>query len=1097
MRTFGVAGLVFAAAMVVGAPTMAQNALIGTVIAGPTAAGVHGSPLIPGRRVQSSASSPTEVAFSDGTSIVLGPDADITIDSVARDEAGRWVLSGSSERGTLRILAADKTAMALHTPAGDLRLAGTSALVQGGANGSVTLLSAGRVEVRHDGRTDVLERSGFRLVFAGGGFERAPAPQLVAAVNQFAPVERPAGTVGRPLQQIGCTLAQNQKGGRHGANQSDAPCSGSKAAFVPSQDQAVTYNSNQSTARGSQSGIGGENNGQSFALARAELSQIISGGSSFAAPGPNSTTTTTDTTGFQFKDPITNQFFNVAQATVSVERTRFGTGRVRRFAPGASGFPPQATRNDSGVVAFSGTNATANFFYQNLATNELAPESTFYDAIANVGSANLTLSLIPTPPGPQAALNFTHFETTLPRIFITDASRRPFLQLGATKDYFGSAVFENAVITPVPVDGRVSALQGDLGRLVFLASGTPDQYFPSPPPEPIDLGTSKTPPGLPPTTDNLSPPPLPVVFIIDKIHTQNVPVDPTNPDIADTRGIAAGERYFIIGGTPIQPVPVSAGLPGAPPGTVARFAISDGVNPQSFDGSGSQSIADQFLNPTSGSRPVAFSQFNAFRPEETFVQGAPRGDTHLLVISSADGRNPAMRTDLQIAADGTSSASTSVGGITNFNGALALSGVTVGGAQLSSLNGQIAITANLGSLGTDATGLGAQMFGGSNRAPGQIGFFGVSQADSRLGAPGTPEGVQPGTLQAVSDPSKTSPFAYTRLATNVGVPLGLAPPGSLNHDGFATGIVQSVAGGQTSLYAISSSRPGDVHIASNPSNTEFAATLGFQPTALGDLSFEVGAAPAPNGASGRKSLNFGNAPGPIPTTSVISTSTFAGVVPSGPAKPGGAAMASVDNDTIQGIANRTGTIAAPGGPVVDANLPPSNEHLAWGFFLGDLAVQATGQQRDYVGMGFWVAGRPMSLQALQALTGTATYAGGMVGTVAQQSGAQAQLRTVTGQFAEKWNFATRSGSMNASFDGGTWNGVGVTMPVGRTDFGGAGISDNGRIMTVQGAFFHNSPVVQTPATPLSAPNTPAAVGGLFGIRGVGYGANGIFVGGRR
>jgi hypothetical protein len=309
--------------------------------------------------------------------------------------------------------------------------------------------------------------------------------------------------------------------------------------------------------------------------------------------------------------------------------------------------------------------------------------------------------------------------------------------------------------------------------------------------------------------------------------------------------------------------------------------------------------------------------------------------------------------------------------------------------------------------------------------------------------------------------------------------------------------VQSTSGGQTSLYAVSSAHPGDVHIASNPSNTEFAATLGFQPTAVGNLSFDEGAAPAPNGASGGKSLNFGNAPGPIPTTAVISPRTFAGVVPASATKPGGAAMASVDSDTIQGIANRTGAIAAPGGPTVDASLPPSNEHLAWGYFLGDLAVQATGQQRDYVGMGFWVAGRPMSLQALQALTGTATYAGGMVGTVAQQTGAQAQLRTVTGQFAEKWNFATRTGSMNASFDGGNWNGVAIAMSPGRTDFGGAGISDNQRIMTVQGAFFHNGPTVQTPATPLSAPNTPAAVGGLFGIRAAGYGANGIFVGGRR
>ena len=139
---------------------------------------------------------------------------------------------------------------------------------------------------------------------------------------------------------------------------------------------------------------------------------------------------------------------------------------------------------------------------------------------------------------------------------------------------------------------------------------------------------------------------------------------------------------------------------------VSRFAISDGLNPLSFDGSGTRTIADQFTAPGNANHPRAFNEFNAFRPEGTFVTGAPRGDTHLLVVSSADGRNPALRNDLQIAPNGSFSASVTTGGISNFAGSLALSGSTVGTAQLDPALGAIAITSNLGSLGTERRGWG-------------------------------------------------------------------------------------------------------------------------------------------------------------------------------------------------------------------------------------------------------------------------------------------------------------------------------------------------------------------------------------------------------
>ena len=221
---------------------------------------------------------------------------------------------------------------------------------------------------------------------------------------------------------------------------------------------------------------------------------------------------------------------------------------------------------------------------------------------------------------------------------------------------------------------------------------------------------------------------------------------------------------------------------------------------------------------------------------------------------------------------------------------------------------------------------------------------------------------------------------------------------------------------------------------------------------------------------GAHPLNFGgNAPGP-PTTAVISPATFAAVV------PGQTAMASVDTDLLNGIANSTGT-----------NIPPSNEHLAWGYFLGDLAEKANNQQQNHVNLGFWVAGRLVPASVMQSLTGTATYSGGLVGTAVDNSG----MRNVTGNFAQFWDFAARKGSMNANFDTRAWAGLQSSMPAGSNVFTGSGMSGD-RLMSVQGAFFHNTAT----GGPLSASNLPAAVGGIFAVQGPAYGANGIMVGRR-
>src|SRR5262249_59189411 len=104
----------------------------------------------------------------------------------------------------------------------------------------------------------------------------------------------------------------------------------------------------------------------------------------------------------------------------------------------------------------------------------------------------------------------------------------------------------------------------------------------------------------------------------------------------------------------------------------------------------------------------------------------------------------------------------------------------------------VAITGHHGARGTDAGGTGAHVLGGSSKAPGQIGYFAVSQADVSLGAPGTPAGDQPGTLQVVGQPGNTASFAFTRLATNVGAPVSLAPSAQFNSQGLSPRVVQSL-----------------------------------------------------------------------------------------------------------------------------------------------------------------------------------------------------------------------------------------------------------------------------------------------------------------
>jgi hypothetical protein len=574
-------------------------------------------------------------------------------------------------------------------------------------------------------------------------------------------------------------------------------------------------------------------------------------------------------------------------------------------------------------------------------------------------------------------------------------------------------------------------------------------------------------------------------------------------------------------------------------GTTLRYAVSNGINPE-FGFLTGRTIEENYRENPSIS---GFTQFNAFRPEQTFVPGAARGDTHLLVVAgNASTPTSAMRVDLQVqgTADGKpgqSSASVSIGGIAPLSvggrntteSSLALSGSTVGSARLgvaaglpdpnAPASGSTAIIARFGSLATGQNLESDHLFRGSSfngdAALGNdqarenlIGYFAVGDADARRGKPDEPRDL--GTFGPAVPGGETRPVGFTRLASGVGsVPAtgeGQArrtQAGDQALVGFAAAMVESVVGtgaaATASLYSLGTRQLEPRAVLGTGANETASVRIETNAgkTTLDQVLFTLTqneASRLPNPAAPTNvAITFGGTD-PVtqmPRSAYANETTFAalgqrvvGAAPQPTDQPS-LAMASVNTELGRGLPQIDVPGPAP-GTTERKGFPASNEHVQWGFFLGDLVNTST--RRDHIGMGFWVAGRPVTPAQLQTLTGSATYRGGMIGNVVDGL----NIRTATGGFAYTHDFAARTGGFSANFDGATWSSIGTTMGPGSNIFSGTGASNagvTGREMSVQGAFFNR--------TPVSAPNHPAAVGGTFAVTGPAgqpYRATGVFVG---
>lgn len=1069
IRTALLAGV--AALALQNAPAAAQDGVTAVILRGRAASDSGPRPagpavLAPGLRVESPAGTWTEIAFSDGGSVVLEPGADFTLRGIERDPAtGRLVVRAVAGRGKLRVSTSSDVDIVIVTPGAEIRVTQASAVVEAGQRGLVTLTAGRRITVLRDGgREDVLRRPGFSVAFENGGPRRQDREQLAAAVEPFAPTaSRAAGQAqGRRADvDAGSGQALRTVYARE-RNETTAyptpilPASSTPTVAstnVPPPPNPSFPTSPQPSRPGSQ-----------FSLASSAFSGAGAGSSQIAAPGANSGTSSIDTAG--------NFSGFSGDDTVNVVTGSFGNGRIRRFAPGNSGAQP--ARSDAGLIDTAGNAVPTPFNarFQNVTAATDTVAGLAYDFVARIGEVRITTQTFagfrPTGVGLGATDLFTHSQQS--RVTASNANT-PRLEFDASasganfsRRYFGSSLFEIGIDQTTPANGNVFAMSGNNGLMVLVGQSI---QAPSTSAQQFDGVYYLT-----PTTLGTNPASRPATFfVIDKV-TEGFAGVSNRPQ--------EGERFFVVGGTTLA-AGANGTLPGpggsVSPGTVTRFAISDGLNPLGGFVTG-QTIEAQFRGPGDATQPAAFNRYNAFRPEETFIGGAAKGDTHLLAVAGPDGRNPALRADLQIDAQGRSSASIAVGGIAQLPGSgdLALSGSVVGAARLDTARATVAIGANLGSLGTDVTGAGAHMFGDSTLAPGQIGYFAIGQADTRRGLPGTDAGVQAGRIDNLGGTS--SEFAITRLATNVGTPnLGLQPGRLDGLQGFAAGLVEGTPpapGGSTSVFAMVGAELGDVAIqgrnasvvGGQTAHREFDATVRLAPRAPGEIATDGLAAPPPQGRVAR-TLSFGADSNGIPTTAVASPTTFAAVIPDAAGR-GQVGMASVNADLLAGIAP---------GPA----MPASNEHLAWGYFLGDLVATSPNSAREFAPLGFWVAGRPVESVALQGLTGTASYQGGMIGNVVDANG----MRTRIGDFTHQFNFGSRQGQFQANFDGGAFAvGTGLNGSV----FSGSGAGTAARTLSVRGAFFD--------AGVVSSGSLPRATGGVFGIAGSGYGANGIFVGGR-
>jgi hypothetical protein len=165
------------------------------------------------------------------------------------------------------------------------------------------------------------------------------------------------------------------------------------------------------------------------------------------------------------------------------------------------------------------------------------------------------------------------------------------------------------------------------------------------------------------------------------------------------------------------------------------------------------------------------------------------------------------------------------------------------------------------------------------------------------------------------------------------------------------------------------------------------------------------------------------------------------------------------------------------------------DFMSWGWWGGEVRFQVAGvsaNQRLRIHLGQFVVG-VLPLASVIPTTGTATYNGHAIGTVASGTTAISQY-LAGGGYSKSWNFATRTGTVSLNqFDGVSYTTAVSASASNPRDWGGSQSQSgaaSGRVLFTRGSFF-------------SSPTDPVkGSGGEFSISGTGYSARGVVIGQR-
>lgn len=284
----------------------------------------------------------------------------------------------------------------------------------------------------------------------------------------------------------------------------------------------------------------------------------------------------------------------------------------------------------------------------------------------------------------------------------------------------------------------------------------------------------------------------------------------------------------------------------------------------------------------------------------------------------------------------------------------------------------------------------------------------------------------------------------------------------------------------SSPYVITNSDPNGVLIRTMPTenNNRVQADLSFQG---GENVFQLEFGHTSTTTTGQRSA-------------FLDDDRFAAVQRAAPIGSEGVTIngaAEEDNAFTNGIRAASVTYLLSSG-VVDgyqASFPGTTfctcEYTKWGFWGGEIRTPGADNRRDRIHLATWVAGVLPDI-AKDPASGTATFSGHVIGTA--QNGSA--MYVAAGSFTNAYNFGTRSGAFNMTFDGRNAGGT-VNAGTDWRTYAGT-LAGTGVTGAVNGSFFG-----QTPGATAGTPGAiPKETGGNFVLSGEGYKASGIFAGKR-